>query len=198
MISGWNFFKLHKALDFHFHTDAYDIFKYEGKINVSPEKFGVRQDRFRFEYYGGKFFNREKAAQFCIANFVRGNRQFVYTTFEDSEAEYFQWKKVQESITKMFSDDIQKIIFRADGADIFNLTPSGKQPPLLQMMKAKFINLETAIIIHKERYKFLTKWSDLSYNDPYVGELLLTFKKYIPFVKYDKEKINLTLQELKF
>lgn len=196
MLSGWEFFKLHKALDFHFHNEQYDVIKYNGKINVSPEKFGLQSDRYRFDYYGNKFHSREKAGQFCIANFVRGNRGFIYQSFDDAESEYFQWKKVQESITKVFSDDLFKIANKINrDTDIFEKTPSGNLPPLMQMLKVSFVTIETAVILHKEYKNFFDNWSSMCDNDPYVRDLILRMKKYQPFLRYNQDKIKLILKE---
>jgi len=199
MLSGWTFFKIHKAIDFHFNVASYDVIKYSGKINVSPEKYGVRSDRYRFEYYGGKFFNREKASQFCIANFIRGNRDFIYNSYEDAESEYLQWRKIQDSITKVFQDDLNKIESRAKGVDIFSVTPSGNQPPLLQMIKASFITVESAVLLYNEgTNKFFDTWAEVCNNDPYAKTLVMRCMKYRPFVKYQKDKIQTIIKEHKF
>lgn len=191
MLSGWAFFKIWKAFNFHFYHTNYDIIKYNGKINVSEEKYGTRNDRYRFEYFGSKFHNRKSAAQFCIANFIRGNKDFIYQSYNDANSEYLQWRKIQDAISKVFSDDLVKIGKKINiSSNIFEVTQSGNLPPLLQMMKVSFVTLETIVILNKETESFLDKWSELCNNDPYLKELINKTLKYQPFVKYDREKIN--------
>lgn len=196
MLTGWEFFKIHKSLYFHFHTEQYDVLKYMGKINVSPEKFGMRSDRYRFDYYGNKFNKKHKAAQFCIANYVEGNKDFIYESFEDSEIIYNRWRKRQESITKLFSDDTEKILIKiTDGVNMYNVTPKGNLPPLLQMFKVGYISIETLVILNKEHNKFIDDWMKLTPNDAYLKNLILRLKKYSPFVQYKQSKILPIIKE---
>lgn len=191
MLTGWQFYKLHQALNLHFHDLRYDVFKYFGKINSNPEKYGIKDDRYRYEYYAGKFYNNKKALQFCVANFIRGNKDFVHYSYEDAESEYLQWRKIQDSITQTFQNDLSKIKEHAGSANIFIPTPNGNQPPLLQMMKVGYITLETAVILNNEVGKsFFDMWTKLCDDDPYAKNLILKCKKYTPFVKYNKDKIK--------
>ncbi len=198
MLSGWEFFKIHKALDLHFHDEKYDVIKYNGAINVNPEAYGVRNDQYRFDYYGNKFFNKTKAAHFCIANFVGLHDNFVYAPYEDAENYHLHWRRIQESISKVFGDDLRKIKDRAGDMDLFSKTKSGNLPPIVQMIKARFITFETAAILEREVQKFLTTSREMCNNDPYMSRIMLICEKYVPFVNYDKAKINQIAKELKF
>lgn len=201
-MNGFEFFKIYHALDLHLNTDRYDVFKYGGRTRITPQSFERRTDKTRYEYWANKIRNDRKAGKFCIANFVHGDPQWLWNPYDQGEDALTRWTSIKESISKVFKDDIQVIERIMDKHSLnidslFKPTPSGKHPPIAQIIKAKMITPESAVIIDRELKSYLDNNSVMCHNDPYMEEVVLKLKKYSPFVKYNGSKINATIQEFK-
>lgn len=197
MLTGYEFFKLYHAFNLHFTTTRYDIFRYNGKTNVSLETFKGRRDYSRFVYWGNRFHNRVKAGQFILANFVynQASSSWIYQPFEQANTFFTQWLRVKESLTKIFEDDMIKIgKVKSDHnltfEQLFHHTPSGRSPPIWQMSNVGLITPESLILIDKEVMRFIDDELTSNSVDPFLEDTIFRLKKYSPFVKYDKEKIN--------
>lgn len=194
MLSGWEFFKIYLALDLHFTTEKYDVFKYKGRVNVNAEKFAIRNDARKFEYWANKVKKKDLAGRLCIANFVHGEDNWVYSTFDEAEPALKKLQRIKESQTKFFTDDLSAIkgimSGRVEYDNMFDKTASGRLPPLLQVYLSNKISAETLVIMNKEDRSFFDYWYSICDNDPYAKKKILTLKKYEPFVKYDAAKIK--------
>jgi hypothetical protein len=194
-MNGYTFYQIYQPLQLHFTTEKYDVIKYNGKSLCSYEKFLQKPAYGRFEMIGAKFTDRKKAGQFVIANIMYGDMDFVYGPFQDAQSVYNKWLGVRESITKKFEDDLDLMLSKIESSKWFDKTPSGRNPPLLQMILKGDVLIETAIILNKEHKGFLDKWAEICDNDPYVKKVIMRYKKYVPFVKYEADKITRILQE---
>jgi len=193
MLSGFEFFKIHRSLHLHFTSKSYDVMKYNGRTNASFASFENRRDKLRFDSFANKLIGKNKAGQFCIANFVYGSTNFIYEPYDDGYEVYLHWKKVRESITRTFEKDvayINRLVSSRAAFDLFAQTKSGNHPPILQVALGGHISVESLCIIDKEHTEFFDKWSTICNNDPYVEKVLLKWKKYQPFVSYDADKIK--------
>jgi hypothetical protein len=202
MLSGWNFFKIYHAFDLHFNTEKYDVLKYGGKSRITEESFLSRNDRSRFEYWANKFHNKDAAGKMCIANFMYGDGEWLYQPHQQADEVFQKWKGIRESMTKTFDDDIHTVekIAKKHSIDVdslFEMTPSGKYPPLWQIINANLIKIESAVIINNEMKDFFGLWKKMAEYDPYVDDKLLKIKKYVPFVQYQKDKIHSILDGVK-
>lgn len=201
MTSGKRFFEIYISLKLHF-TTTYDVIKYSGKGRFRKTKLDEKKYGNLFKQWGSRFSNEKKLGHFVIANLVYGDEEFPFKPYADAEKVYLRWLRTRESITKETTDDLNKIKdlmtqnqFTFDY--IIDRTPKGKLPPLLQMAIFKKINLETLVIIHKEYKELFDTWEDLLYNDPYAQDVVFKLKKYIPFVKYEQDKILPALKILR-
>ena len=197
-MNGFGFFKIYHALDLHLNTERYDVFKYMGRTKAKAETFALRRDKSRFEYWANKIKNDKKAGKFCIANFIHGNSNWIYEFYDQGEEAFQKWTKIKESQSKMFEDDLGKIQKLAEKHELsfirlFEKTPSGKYPPLLQILNTRLILPETGVILN-QKLKCFDKWQDICHTDPYVDEKLMRLRKYTPFVKYDDSKIQQSLE----
>lgn len=199
-MTGWEFFKIHHALELHFHTRKYDVFKYNGKIKVDPDNFGVRTDRTRFDYWAKYFSNKGQAGKFCIANNVYGSEDWIYKPYSEAEEAYTKWLKIKESLSNTLRTDLSKIIdikrkHNISTSALFDKTPNGKYPPLLQIFNTGSCTVETMVIINKFVEPFIDKWNSICYIDPYVDDRMMLVKKYEPFVSIDEHKVISILEE---
>lgn len=201
MLSGWDLFKIHHSLKLHFTTPSYDVLKYNGKSRISQKSFEVRNDKLRFDSFANKLIGKNKAGHFCIANFVYGNPNFMYGTYEDAYDVYLEWKKVREMVTRTVEKDvnyINQLKSGRAGQNFFAKTNSGNYPPLMQVALGGKISVETLCILDKEHKEFFDSWAAICQNDPYMSKQILKWKKYQPFVSYDADKIKPILNGAKF
>jgi len=193
MLSGFEFFKIYHSLQLHFSSSGYDVLKYNGKTNITYERFEHRRDKMRFDSFAHKLIGKNKAGHFCIANLVYGSKQFVYEPYDDAYEVYLQWRKVRESITRTFEKDVSylnTLVSSRATFDIFAKTKKGNHPPILQVALGGQVSIETLCILDKEHREFFDNWSDMCQNDPYIDKVLLKWKKYQPFVAYDADRIK--------
>ena len=98
------------AIKSHFTQKNYDFVKYNGKVRANPHSFEKRSDKFQFEKLAKKFKNKDKElTPFIVANFTRRNISWIgdLTTDEESDRVYEEWKKVQQSLTYTFKEDMR-------------------------------------------------------------------------------------------
>lgn len=199
MASGKKFFIVYTSLKLHF-TTAYDVFKYGGKGAFTKTKLDEKKYSKLFEQWGGRFQSETKMGQFILANIIYGNQDFVYQPYHDAEQFYLKWVGIKDTITKTLSDDLKQIEKTGENYTfdyLCNITPKGNLPPLLQLAIFNKIKLETLVIIHKEVSPIFDIWEKSLYNDPYAINLVFKLKKYVPFVKYNQEKVLPILDNLR-
>jgi hypothetical protein len=162
------------------------------------EKFVERNDAFLFKHFADRL-TKAKAAEMGIANFMYGDSSFVHNSFDDAEEVWFQWKKTKESLSKVFTDDLQTIAdikSKHSLSDLYSFTATGNQPPLLQILKKRLISYETCVIINNMK-PCLQNWEEGIRDDPFLSKLILKLHKYKTFVTYDKDRMNLIFNEAK-
>lgn len=199
-MNGFEFYQLTHSLKLHFTKESYDVMKSGRGRKLKYETFLARKDANKFEYFANKFVNSIKAGQFVIANIISDNANFMYGTYDDANDIFLQWKKVRESLTNEFTKDIATLNTLVDEKNInlFNLTPKGYAPPLLQLALAKKINVESVVLLNKEHHEFFDNWQKICENDPYMNDVVLMYRKYQPFVVYDPDKIQSVIKEARF
>ena len=182
-------YKLYNALKLHFET-GYDAVKYNFKSNVTPQSFFKRKDKYFFAKLAKKYNGNLK--DFYISQFI--NEQSYVGDMMDSEAEryYSTYKKIKESIHRVFSIDINNMSDLNADFDKFFLSENGQQPYIVQLWMQEEISLETVVILNSifgfiqiENSKVLDTivWPD---NKRMID-------KYTPFVNFDKDKCKTML-----
>lgn len=181
-MDGYTAWKLHRAIKMHLLTSAYDLFEHNGRTkNSSLDHFLKRSDRDVFEMIGRQFTRTNDAVQFFIANIAYTGKDSVYESSESWEL-YLQWMKHKESLTKMISDDLEKIDVQND--------IKGNPPKLLSQILARRILPETAVAINRV-CPFIDSWLENDYFG--VGNWPIILKKMDRFVKYDTTKIEMLI-----
>ena len=196
-MNGFEFYKVYSPLKLHFTQDSYDGFKYNWKSPaVSYDKFTSRRDRGMFERWANKINNSMAAGQLIIANFMYNSDDWLYHDITDAQDIYQQWKKVRESVTKTCEDDINELGKHSlQSWDAYlKKTPKGNTAPLLQLYLAKRVHPETLCIINN--FDPIFKLWEAEYDtDPLIRTEIKKLLKYIPFVKYNRDKVELILRE---
>ena len=186
-------YKLYNALKLHF-EGSYDAVKYNYKTNVTPKSFLNRKDKYFFAKLAKKYNGSLK--EFYVSQFI--NEQKYVGDMMDSEAEsyYATYKKIKESIHRVFSIDINKIIDLNIGVKFDNLFESvdGQQPMIVQMWMQEDITLETVVILNS-LLGFIQR-EDSKISDTIIWpDNKRKIEKYTPFVNFDINKCKTMLME---
>lgn len=122
-----------------------------------------------------------------MANFISGDK-WGGTYSSDAEEKYLQWQKIQDSLSYIYSQDLQNI---ADSSNINKLTElwdcKEGHPLLLKKYFGKTCHLETLVILNK-LFKFIDVVDEQLVFDPVWNTVSKLIYKYSPFIKIDKEK----------
>jgi len=176
IMDGFKVFKYYLAIKLHFTNTKYNVFERKGRLKGTRESFLTRNDHFLFDKIGRKFDNDKQLIQYIAANFMYGNPNVVYN---DSEAEEnFQlYTKRRQSITKVFSDDVQRII-----------DSGNKSPDILQLYLAGKITIESAVILN-DLENSISRLKEKESTNLLWGDDILRIEKAKGFVKYDAHKV---------
>ena len=182
-------YKLYNALKLHFET-GYDAVKYNFKSNVTPQSFFKRKDKYFFAKLAKKYNGNLK--DFYVSQFI--NEQSYVGDMMDSEAEryYSTYKKIKESIHRVFSIDINNMSDLNADFDKFFLSENGQQPYIVQLWMQEEISLETVVILN-------SIFGFIQIEDSKVSDTIVwpdnkrMIDKYTPFVNFDKDKCKTML-----
>jgi hypothetical protein len=201
-MDGFRAYRFYLALKLHFTTEKYNVFESKGAVKTNKSKFELRNDRFIFDKIAKKFSSEKELIQFMASNFIYGNQNFVYSGPE-SDDNYIEWQRRKQSITKILSDDCQKILTEAEkqnysAYDIFYCTKN-VAPYIIYMYAAKQICIESVCILD-EALHFTQEWNSSTAVMLLLGDEVRRIQKSKGFIKYDVSKtagiINNLQQEL--
>lgn len=179
------------AIKLHFTRDSFNVFKNRGVVKGTREAFNARNDRYMFERLARKFPVDKDIIQFFVANFAYGNESAVYSG-EESDTLYMEWLKRKQSITKVFTDDLNTILMDAykkklKEEAIINFT-SNEYPTILNLYLGKQIGIETVSILN-DIDNMVTQWKN---NDAVVllwENELRRIEKVSGFIKYESSRL---------
>lgn len=182
-------YKLYNALKLHF-EGSYDAVKYNYKTNATPKSFLNRKDKYFFAKLAKKYNGSLK--EFYVSQFI--NEQRYVGDMMDSEAEsyYATYKKIKESIHRVFSIDIN--ILSEQKVEFNNLFESieGQQPLIIQYWMQEDISLETVVILNSI-LGFIQR-EDSKISDTIIWpDNKRKIEKYAPFVSFDVNKCKTML-----
>ena len=182
-------YKLYNALKLHFESDSYDALKYNFKTSVKPTSFFKRKDKYFFAKLA-KTYERD-LREFYIANFKNDVKYVGDMLNEGGERYYRDHKKIMESLSYQFENDINKLSDMDISFDSLLEAEENNHPLIIRLWMQGDILLETVVIldaitgfIERENKKITDTiiWPDIYRK----------IMKYKPFVKFNKDKcINL-------
>lgn len=180
------------AIKLHFTKDSFVVFKNRGVVKGTREAFNARNDRYMFEKLARKYPVDRDLIQFYVANFAYGNDNVVYAQ-EESQDNLFEWQKRKQSMTKIFEDDLQKILMDAykrkiKENSILNFT-CNQYPSIINLYLGKQIGLETLRIID-DYDNLLESWKQNTSMMLLWENEIRRVDKSKGFVKYDAAKIE--------
>ena len=188
-VEPYECYKEYLAIKRHFTSPSYDYFKYDSmNIRTSKMTFSKRKDNFLFAKLA-KTYNDEEITKFFVANLV--DNEFFWMTdtlTEQADIAYKDWQKRIQSLSYMFSNDIDKLLNEHQFDDLFKVE-SGQHPILLKMCLAKYIMIETFIIIN-DVVNFVPRWNKQIKEKIVWPEFRKKVQKYSPFLEVDKTKFR--------
>ena len=100
-------YKLYNALKLHFESDSYDALKYNYKTSIKPTSFFKRKDKYFFAKLAKTY--EKDLKEFYIANFKNDVKYVGDMLNEGGERYYRDHKKIMESLSYKFENDINKL-----------------------------------------------------------------------------------------
>lgn len=173
-MDAWKCFKLYTSMKLHFTQDNFNIFETRGQLKGSLDTFQQRKDVLIFERWARKYTAAEYV-KLIAANCMYGNPECAYDVVT-AEANFLEYQKRRQSITKIFSDDLDK---------------AGTLDPqvLAQHLIGGRITIETCVILNEMRGTFAV---DL----PVVfRDVVRRIRKASGFIRYSRDRIEKTLKE---
>ena len=188
-VEPYECYKEYLTLKRHFQSSQYDYFKYNRKrIRASKETFSKRKDNFLFAKLA-KNYNDDEIIKFFVANFVENETLYIEDALtEQAELLYKDWQKRIQSLSYMFTNDIDKLLNEHHFDDLFKVQ-DGQHPILLKMSIAKYIMIETFIILD-DVVNFVPKWNKQIKEKIIWPNYLKKAQKYSPFLEVDKTKFR--------
>lgn len=184
-MNGFDVYKLYLAIKLHFTSDKYNFFTFNGKTRTTLESFEKRRDKYFFKKLATKF-NQDELIQYFVAHFVQNEDTWIGDISRvENTSVYTQWMNKIQSMSFVFSNDVDVLLQDNDFESIFCVTST--HPPLLKKYLSKSINLETLVILN-QLLNFIKDF-DKTITDPVVWpELKRKVVKYEPFLSVDKPK----------
>ena len=184
-------YKLYNALKLHFES-GYDAVKYNFKSNVTPKSFFNRKDKYFFAKLAKK--HNKELKDYYISNFKAGLSYVGDMMDAEAEQNYRDHKRIQESIHRVFSIDINRL---GEEDVIFNRlfeSVDGQHPRLIKLWLQEEVSLETVVILNAI-FGFIPRES-VKISDTIIWpDTKRKIEKYTPFVNFDRNKCIKLLQK---
>jgi len=189
MIDPFESYRLYNALKLHFETD-YDALKYNFKTNASAKSFLNRKDKYFFAKIAKS--HEKDLKGYYVANFKNDVSYVGEMVNEVGEKNYLSHRKTLESLTRVFQNDINKLIEEQPEFDGLFKAEDGQHPLVVQLWMQEEISLETAVILNS-LIGFIQKESKNISDTLIWPDIKRKIEKYSPFVNFDSTKMKLIL-----
>lgn len=185
-MNGFRAFKYYTSIRLHYTDDRFNVFTNRGHIRGSIDRFNRRNDRMLFEKVARMHPTDKECIQFIAANFMYDHSELVYDLIT-SEANFKEYVRRRQSITKVFADDLDLIV--RSGARYAHDEFSGQKiPDVIQLYLAKKITLETMVILNAMD-GFVDRLKQSKQIALMLEADLRRIHKSTGFVKYDSHKV---------
>ena len=194
-MNGYDLYGLYQAIKLHFTTEKYNFFQYDGKTRVSVDAFQKRRDKFLFHRLARKY-RDDEMVPFLVANFVHSDDNWTKSLLEDqAEETYREWKRVTDSMTKIYQEDLQKIC--PDPKEFNNLfkVEDGQFPKLLVAFLQKDVTIETLVILNNI-FNFISIWDKKISDDIIYPKVSRKVRKYGAFLNVNVDKYKQLTKDL--
>lgn len=174
-MDGFTAFKYWVAMKQHFTVKSFDVFKNQGRIKGSFEKYLARSDYNCFERIAEKFKPNEYIF-YLAANMMYGNDSAVWD-YGGGVANYNQFLKRRELARELYAIDIKTLqinnVKMDDGVTI------------IRMLTKNQVSFETVVLLNK--YTNLVSAFDQLPQKIILEPLLIRIEKSIGFISIPKD-----------
>lgn len=189
-MSAFDVYRIYLAVKAHFTTKQYDYFRYGATTKTSEEKFNKRNDRYFFEKLSKKF-TKEEIEQYFVSNFLI-NSNFYIKEMDDKN--YMSWKKRTQSISYLFSQDLENILMLCSTLNESLQCKKGHHSTILKLYLSDIVMIETLILLNRFT-GFVNRYDSMMPDDVIWEQVSNRLKKYDPFVKVDTEKVKQVIKQ---
>ena len=193
-VTPFETYRTYLSMKSHFTNPKYDFIKYGGKSRATMTSFNKRKDKYWFEKTSRKYSDQE-IIDFLLANFVSTDNPqnlWIGEIINSGERNYSQWMKRKQSLTYLFKEQSNELLFQQDLKEVFDCSKG--HPPLLKKYLGGEISLETLTILEKV-FSFRKEF-DKKLKDPVWETVSMKIKKYIPFLNINVFHYKKILREL--
>jgi len=182
-------YKLYNALKLHFESDSYDALKYNFKTSVKATSFFKRKDKFFFAKLAKTY--EKDLKEFYVASFKNDVKYVGDMLNEGGERYYRDHKKVMESLSYQFENDINKLHEMDVEFDSLLEAEENNHPLIVRLWMQDEILLETVVIL--DALTGFVERENKKISDTIIWpDIYRKIMKYKPFVKFNRDKcINL-------
>jgi len=192
-MNGYDLYGLYQAIKLHFTSETYNFFHYDGKTRVSIDAFQKRRDKFLFHRLARKY-RDDEMVPFLVANFVHSDDTWTKSLLEEeAEETYRQWKRVTDSMTKVYVEDLQKIATKETFNDLFKVE-DGQFPKLLVHFMQNDVTLETMVLLNNI-FDFIRIWDKKISDDIIYPKVSRKIRKYGSFLNVNVDKYKSLTKE---
>ena len=198
-MNGFEIYKVYLAVKLHFTSknQSYDFHKHGGRTTARLETFTKRRDRYFFHKLSQSY-DDTNAVDYFVSNFVTNTNLWVGDIIGNSGDEnYREWSKRIEALHYYYEQDIDYLLERMSANDmsfddIFTVQ-NGQHPPILKMVLAKRISLETFVIL-EDLLSFSERLNKEISETVLWPKLYDRIVRYRPFLHYNITKYRITLR----
>jgi hypothetical protein len=198
-MNGFEIYKVYLAVKLHFTSknQSYDFHKHGGRTTARLETFTKRRDRYFFHKLSQSY-DDTNAVDYFVSNFVTNTNLWVGDIIGNSGDEnYREWSKRIEALHYYYEQDIDYLLERMSANDmsfddIFTVQ-NGQHPPILKMVLAKRISIETFVIL-EDLLSFSKRLNEDISETVLWPKLYDRIVRYRPFLKFNITKYRVTLR----
>ena len=192
-MNGYDLYCTYQAIKLHFSSESYNFFHYDGKTRVSIDAFQKRRDKFLFHRLARKY-RDDEMVPFLVANFVHSDDNWTKSLLEEeAEQTYREWKRRTDSMSKIYTDDLQKIATKDNFNDLFKVE-DGQFPKLLVLLMQNDVTLETMVILNNI-FDFIKIWDKKISDDIIYPKVSRKIRKYGSFLNVNVDKYKTLTKE---
>ena len=192
-MNGYDLYCVYQAIKLHFTSENYNFFHYDGKTRVSIDAFQKRRDKFLFHRLARKY-RDDEMVPFLVANFVHSDDNWTKSLLEEeAEQTYREWKRRTDSMSKVYTEDLQKIATKETFNDLFKVE-DGQFPKLLIAFLQKDVTIETMVILNNI-FDFIRIWDKKISDDIIYPKMSRKIRKYGAFLAVNVDKYKILTKE---
>jgi len=131
---------------------------------------------------------------FLVANFVHSDDNWTKSLLEEeAEQTYREWKRRTDSMSKVYTEDLQKIATKETFNDLFKVE-DGQFPKLLIAFLQKDVTIETMVILNNI-FDFIRIWDKKISDDIIYPKMSRKIRKYGAFLAVNVDKYKILTKE---